>query len=116
GIIGPVIPPSIAFVIFGVAANLSITKLFLAGIMPGIYIAIALWFAWCGEVRKESVVPATRKSRKELGRAVVDAFWALMLPLIIIVGLRFGVFTPTEAAGVAAVYSIIVSVFIYREL
>lgn len=116
GIIGPVIPPSIAFVIFGVAANLSITKLFLAGIMPGIYIAAALWFAWWWEVRKESVVPPERKTRKELGRAVVDAFWALMLPFIIIFGLRFGVFTPTEAAVVAAVYSLLVSVFIYREL
>lgn len=116
GIIGPVIPPSIAFVIFGVAANLSITKLFLAGIMPGIYIAIALWFAWWLEVRKESIVPAPRKSGKQLGRAVVDAFWALMLPFIIIFGLRFGVFTPTEAAVVAAVYSMVVSVFVYREL
>jgi tripartite ATP-independent transporter DctM subunit len=116
GIIGPVIPPSIAFVIFGVAANLSITKLFLAGIMPGIYIAIALWFAWWWEVRKESIVPPARKSRKDLGRAVVDAFWALVLPFIIIFGLRFGVFTPTEAAVVAAVYSLVVSVFIYREL
>ena len=116
GIIGPVIPPSIAFVIFGVAANLSITKLFLAGIMPGIYIAVALWFAWWWEVRKESIVPPARKSGKELGRAVVDAFWALVLPFIIIFGLRFGVFTPTEAAVVAAVYSLVVSVFIYREL
>jgi len=116
GIIGPIIPPSIAFVIFGVAANLSITKLFLAGIMPGIYIAVALWFAWWWEVRKESIVPPARKSGKDLGRAVVDAFWALVLPFIIIFGLRFGVFTPTEAAVVAAVYSLIVSVFIYREL
>jgi tripartite ATP-independent transporter DctM subunit len=116
GIIGPIIPPSIAFVIFGVAANLSITKLFLAGIMPGIYIAIALWLAWWWEVRKESIVPPARKSGKDLGRAVVDAFWALVLPFIIIFGLRFGVFTPTEAAVVAAVYSLIVSVFIYREL
>jgi tripartite ATP-independent transporter DctM subunit len=116
GIIGPIIPPSIAFVIFGVAANLSITKLFLAGIMPGIYIAIALWLAWWWEVRKESIVPPARKSGKDLGRAVVDAFWALVLPFIIIFGLRFGVFTPTEAAVGAAVYSLIVSVFIYREL
>ena len=116
GIIGPVIPPSIAFVIFGVAANLSITKLFLAGIMPGIYIAVGLWFAWWWEVRKEDIVPPVRKTPKELGRAVVDAFWALVLPFIIIFGLRFGVFTPTEAAVVAAVYAMIVAVFIYREL
>ena len=116
GVIGPIIPPSIAFVIFGVAANLSITKLFLAGIAPGVYIAAALWLAWWWQVRKETIAPTPRKSVGELGRAVRDAFWALMLPLIIIFGLRFGVFTPTEAAVVAAVYSLFVSVCIYREL
>src|SRR5215510_9952831 len=116
GIIGPVIPPSIGFVIFGVAANLSITKLFLAGIMPGIYIAAALWFAWWWEVRKERIVPPPRKSAKELGQAFVKAFWALVLPFIIIFGLKLGVFTPTEAAVVAAVYALVVSVLIYREL
>jgi tripartite ATP-independent transporter DctM subunit len=116
GIIGPVIPPSIGFVIFGVAANLSITKLFLAGIMPGIYIGVALWFAWWWEVRKERITPPPRKSTKELFGAFVSAFWALMLPFIIIFGLRFGIFTPTEAAVVAAVYALIVAVFIYREL
>jgi tripartite ATP-independent transporter DctM subunit len=116
GIIGPVIPPSIGFVIFGVAANLSITKLFLAGIMPGIYIGIALWFAWWWEVRKEHIKPPPKKTGKELMGAFVRAFWALMLPFIIIFGLRFGIFTPTEAAVVAAVYALVVSVFIYREL
>src|SRR4029453_9107258 len=116
GIIGPVIPPSIGFVIFGVAANLSITKLFLAGIMPGIYIAAALWFAWWWEVRKERIVPPPRKSAGELVQAFIKAFWALMLPFIIIFGLKLGIFTPTEAAVVAAVYALIVSVFIYREL
>ena len=116
GIIGPVIPPSIGFVIFGVAANLSITKLFLAGIMPGIYIAAALWFAWWWEVRKEKIVPPPRKSVKELVRATIDAFWALVLPFIIIFGLKLGIFTPTEAAVVAAVYALVVAVFVYREL
>lgn len=116
GIIGPVIPPSIGFVIFGVAANVSITKLFLAGIMPGIYIAAALWVTWWLCVRKDAVSMAPRKSRADLMRAVVDASWALMLPVIIIVGLRFGVFTPTEAAVVAAVYALFVSTVIYREL
>jgi len=116
GIIGPIIPPSIAFVIFGVAANLSITKLFLAGIAPGIYIAAALWFTWWWEVRKEPLTPTARKPISELVKATRDAFWALMLPFIIIFGLRFGVFTPTEAAVVAAVYSLLVSVVIYREL
>lgn len=116
GVIGPVIPPSIGFVIFGVAANVSITKLFLAGIMPGIYIAAALWVAWWLCVRKENVTMPPRRSKGELLRATIDASWALLLPVIIIVGLRFGVFTPTEAAVVAAVYALFVSTVIYREL
>jgi TRAP-type transport system large permease protein len=116
GVIGPVIPPSIGFVIFGVAANVSISKLFLAGIFPGILIGLALWITWMILVRKEKIVPPPRKSRKEIGRALFDASWALMLPVIILVGLRFGVFTPTEAAVVAAVYALFVSTVIYREL
>ena len=116
GIIGPVIPPSIGFVIFGVAANVSITKLFLAGIMPGIYIGAALWITWWLCVRKDNLATPPRRSRGELWRAFVDASWALLLPVIIIVGLRFGVFTPTEAAVVAAVYALFVSTVVYREL
>ena len=116
GVIGPVIPPSIGFVIFGVSANVSISKLFLAGIFPGILIGLALWITWMILVRKEKLVPPPRKSAKEMGRALVDASWALMLPVIILVGLRFGVFTPTEAAVVAAVYALFVSTVIYREL
>lgn len=116
GVIGPIIPPSIGFVIFGVAANLSISKLFLAGIFPGILIAGALWATWWWQVRKENIVPPPRRSRGEVWAAFREAGWALMLPLIILVGLRFGVFTPTEAAVVAAVYSLFVAVVIYREL
>src|SRR5262249_16833141 len=101
GVIGPGIPPSIGFVIFGVVAKLSMTKLLLAGIMAGLYIAAGLWFAWWWEVRKETIVPPPRKSLLELARATVDAFWALLLPLIIVFGLKLGVFTPTEAAVVA---------------
>src|SRR5439155_851521 len=102
GVIGPVIPPSIGFVIFGVAANLSITKLFLAGIMPGIYIAAGLWFAWWWEVRKEKLAPPAKSSLADVMRALRSASWALVLPFIIIFGLKFGIFTPTEAAVKAA--------------
>ena len=116
GIIGPIIPPSIGFVIFGVAANLSITKLFLAGIMPGIYLGIALMATWWLLVRREDVVVPPMRAPGEMRRALLDGSWALMLPLIVIFGLKFGIFTPTEAGVVAAVYSFVVAVFVYREL
>ncbi|MDQ0590428.1 TRAP transporter large permease subunit [Variovorax paradoxus] len=116
GVIGPIIPPSIGFVIFGVAANVSISKLFLAGIFPGILIGASLWFTWWWLVRKEKVLPPPRKSSAEMLTALREATWALMLPLIILVGLRFGIFTPTEAAVVAAVYAIFVATVVYREL
>jgi tripartite ATP-independent transporter DctM subunit len=116
GVIGPVIPPSIGFVIFGVAANVSISKLFLAGIFPGILIGGALWITWMILVRKEKLTPPPRKSTAEILKSLREATWALMLPVIILVGLRFGVFTPTEAAVVAAVYALFVSTVIYREL
>lgn len=116
GIIAPVIPPSIGFVIFGVAGGVSVSKLFLAGIFPGLLLGVALCAAWWWEVRKENAAPLPRKSLGEMWRALVDGFWALMLPFIIIFGLRFGIFTPTEAAVVVAVYSLFVAMVIYREL
>lgn len=116
GIIAPVIPPSIGFVIFGVAANVSISKLFLAGIVPGLLLGIALAVTWWWCVRHEKVVPPPRASRAELWLALRESVWALGLPVIILVGLRMGVFTPTEAAVVAAVYALFVAMVIYREL
>jgi tripartite ATP-independent transporter DctM subunit len=116
GVIGPIIPPSIGFVIFGVAANVSISKLFLAGIFPGIVLSAGLWITWWWLTRKEHLEPPPRKSSSEVWKALRDAGWALMLPLIILVGLRMGVFTPTEAAVVAAVYALFVATVIYKEL
>jgi len=116
GIIAPVIPPSIGFVVFGVAANVSISKLFLAGIFPGLLLGASLWFTWWWVARREQITPPPRQSRAEVLRAVREASWALVLPVIIIVGLKMGVFTPTEAAVVAAVYALFVSTVVYREL
>ena len=116
GIIAPVIPPSIGMIMFGVAGGVSITQLFLAGIFPGILLGLALAVTWWLEVRKETLVTPPRATRREMVRALIDSFWALMLPLIIILGLKFGIFTPTEAAVVAAVYSLFVATVVYREL
>ena len=116
GIIAPVIPPSIGFVIFGVAGNVSISKLFMAGIVPGMMLGVALWVTWWWLARREVVQVPPRKSTGEILLALREATWALVLPVIVVFGLKFGVFTPTEAAVVAAVYALLVSTLVYREL
>ena len=116
GIIAPVIPPSMAFIVFGVAANVSITKLFMAGIFPGILMGMSLIITWLLVVRKDKVETLPRVSGKERLKASGRAAWALGMPLIILGGIKAGVVTPTEAAVVAAMYALFVGMFIYREL
>jgi TRAP-type transport system large permease protein len=116
GIIAPVIPPSIGFVIFGVAANLSISKLFLAGIFPGLMLGAAIAITWFLVARKENITPPPPASRADKLTALRQSTWALFLPVIVLVGLKAGVFTPTEAAVVAAVYALFVATVIYREM
>lgn len=115
-IIGPIIPPSIGFILYGVVGGVSITKLFLAGIAPGLMIGAALCVAWLVVIRKETFAMPAKASWAERRQALVSSLWALMLPVIIIFGLKFGVFTPTEAGVVAAVYSLFVAMVVYREL
>ncbi|MEQ4617054.1 MAG: TRAP transporter large permease subunit [Corticimicrobacter sp.] len=115
-ILGSIIPPSIGFVVLGVASGLSITKLFLAGIAPGLILAVALSIAWWLLSRNSTAELAPRASAKIRLKALGESFWAMMLPVIIVVGLRFGIVTPTEAGAVAAVYALFVSIVIYREL
>jgi len=116
GIIGPIIPPSIGFIVFGVATGESISKLFLAGIVPGVMLGTSLVLTWWFVVRQENIEPPPKKSTQEVVAALLDGIWALVLPFIIVFGLKFGIFTPTEAGVVAAVYSLFVAVFVYREL
>jgi tripartite ATP-independent transporter DctM subunit len=116
GIIAPIIPPSIGFVLFGVAAGVSITQLFLAGIFPGLLLGLALAVTWWWVARRDKVLTAAPVPVGERLRITARAFWAFVLPVVIIGGLKIGVFTPTEAAVVAVVYALVVGLFIYREL
>lgn len=116
GIIAPVIPPSMAFIVFGVAANVSITKLFMAGIFPGLLMGVALTITWLIVVRKDNIEILQKQTAAQRWSATGRALWALGMPAIILGGIRMGVMTPTEAAVVAAMYAMFVGMFIYREL
>ncbi|MDZ4293758.1 MAG: TRAP transporter large permease subunit [Hydrogenophaga sp.] len=116
GIIAPIIPPSMPFIIYGVTTNTSISALFLSGIVPGLMMGAALIVTWKIVLRGMDLqdnppVPMSGRLRAT-GRAV----WALLMPLIIIGGMKTGIFTPTEAAVVAAFYALVVSLFIHREM
>jgi TRAP-type transport system large permease protein len=116
GIIAPIIPPSLPLILMGVAGNISIGKLFMAGIAPGLMMGLTLMIVWRYVMRNEEIETLPRASGAERMAALKDGFWALLLPVIIIGGIRSGAFTPTEAAVVAAVYAIIVSTLVYRSL
>jgi tripartite ATP-independent transporter DctM subunit len=116
GIIAPIIPPSMPFVIYGVVTNTSISQLFMAGLVPGLIMGAGLIVAWTLIARGFTEPTPAKASAAERRRVLVDGAAALMLPVIIVGGLRFGIFTPTEAAVVAAVYALAVSTLLYREL
>lgn len=113
---GPLIPPSIPMIIYGVSAGVSIGSLFIAGVVPGLLIALSL-MALCYVIALRRDYPRVAPVGWGEGwRIFCDSIWALVMPLIIIGGILFGVFTPTEAAAVAAVYSLFVGMVIYREI
>lgn len=116
GVIAPVIPPSMAFIIFGVAANVSISKLFMAGIAPGVLMGVVLIITWLIVARNDDVETLPRAEWADRGRASARAIWALGMPIIILGGIKLGVVTPTEAAVIAAFYALFVGLFVYREL
>jgi tripartite ATP-independent transporter DctM subunit len=114
---GPIIPPSIPMVILGVIGNISVVRLFLGGIIPGLILGVGLMIGWYLHVRRHSFYKKSGTfSFVAMLKAGLDAFWALMVFVIIMGGIVFGIATPTEAAVFSVVYSFIVSVFIYREL
>ena len=116
GIIAPVIPPSIGFVMLGVVGNISITKLFIAGIVPGLLMAVALVVTWAFQARRDDMPRGPRMPWSQRWSATAAGFWALLLPVIIVGGLKGGYFTPTEAAVVAVFYALFVGFVVYREL
>ena len=117
GTTGVIIPPSICMVVYAVAAGVSVTGLFTAGILPGIVIGVALIIYTIFRSKKEKYVGEKRTyTGKEIVRIIIEAIPALLVPVIILGGIYGGIFTPTEAAAVASIYGVIVSVFIYKEV
>lgn len=115
-ILSPIMPPSVPMIIFGVQAGVSVTNMFMAGIAPAFYLSAALGILWFFRAKKDQLPTAKKQSKKEILKALLDGFWALLLPVIILAGLRSGKFTPTEAGVVTAMYALFVGVFIYKEL
>ena len=117
GSLGVIIPPSIPMVIYAASANVSVTGMFLAGIVPGVIIGLALMvYAWV-QARREGIgADATRYTTREAWIVIWDAKWALIVPVIILGGIYGGIFTPTEAAAVGVIYGLVVGMFVYREL
>ncbi len=114
GIIAPIIPPSIPFIVIAVTAGVSISKLFMAGIVPGLLMGVTLCCVWFFRSRKMST--SQKSSGREIWLSFKSSIWALMMPVIIIGGFKTGIFTPTEAGAVASVYALFVSICVYREL
>lgn len=115
-ILSPIMPPSVPMIIFGVTAGVSVTDLFMGGIAPAIYITLALCVIWAIVSRRDSAVPLPKRSFREVLHATRKAVWAILMPVGLLLGLRSGMFTPTEAGVVAVVYALIVGLFVYCEL
>lgn len=116
GIIAPIIPPSMPFVIYGVTTNTSISALFVSGIVPGLIMGAGLILAWRWVLRDLDLPRGNPLPMKDRVSATGKAFWALLMPIIIIGGMKSGVFTPTEAAVVAAFYAMLIALFVHREM
>jgi tripartite ATP-independent transporter DctM subunit len=116
GIIAPVVPPSIGLVLFGAIAGVSVSKLFIAGLIPGFAMALSLVLTWWWLSRKDAPPVLEKATPVQRLGAIGEAGWALLLPVIIVVGVKFGVFTPTEAGVVAVVAAALVGGLAYREL
>lgn len=116
GAIGVIIPPSITFVVFGSIADASIGDLFICGLVPGLIMGLALMIVALVVGKKEDLKTLPKAPGKVRMKAFKDAFWGLMMPVIILGGIYGGIFTPTEAAAVSVVYGLFVGIFIYKKI
>ena len=115
-IIAPIIPPSIPMIVLGTSVGLSISRMFMSGIVPGLIIGIALMVVWYFVVRIDDYHDVVHFTREEGLKMVISSLPALFMPILIVGGIRLGIFTPTEAGAFAVVYAVFVCFFIYREL
>ncbi|MGX8718294.1 MAG: TRAP transporter large permease [Desulfovibrio sp.] len=115
-VLGPIIPPSTNFIILGVTVGLSVTKLFMIGLVPGILLGVALMVLWYVIVRIDGYDDHITFTREQAKAIVIDSWPAFLMPVLLLGGIRFGVFTPTEGGAFAAIYAIVVCLFYYREL
>ncbi|MDR2604941.1 MAG: TRAP transporter large permease [Desulfovibrio sp.] len=115
-ILGPIIPPSTNFIILGATVSLSVTKLFMIGLFPGLMLGLGLMIVWRFIVRKDGYTEVLTFTRQECITILKDASPAFMLPVLLLGGIRFGVFTPTEGGAFTAVFAIAVCMLWYREL
>lgn len=116
-ILGPIIPPSTNFILLGATiSGLSITKLFMIGLFPGIFIGLALMAVWYFIVRIDGYNETISFTRQEKIKIIIDSTPAFLMPVLLLGGIRFGIFTPTEGGAFAAIYAIAVCVLYYREL
>jgi tripartite ATP-independent transporter DctM subunit len=113
--IGPIIPPSLPMVIYGVMAETSIGGLFLGAVVPGLLMALALMVLVAGVARRRGLPREPFPGVRALARAAREALWAILAPVLLLAGMLGGVFTPTEAAAVAAFYALLVGLLVYRE-
>jgi C4-dicarboxylate transporter DctM subunit len=116
GTLGILIPPSIVMVIYGAVTESSIGNLFIAGLLPGILLTIVMMITVAVIARKQDLPRQPRVSIKDALKAGLDAIWGLLLLVIILGGIYAGIFTPTEAAAVSAVYAFVVAVFVYKDI
>ncbi len=115
-ILGPIIPPSVVLIVYSSITNVSVAKLFLGTVLPGIVLVSALIIYTLIYGKKHNFPSHPKASAREVGHAFKGGIWALLMPVIILGGIFGGVFTPTEAAAVAVVYAVIISLFVYKDL